>query len=359
MSRPLRCLWVVSKLSWQGGIGRIAAGAGRALATSRHEMHIAGPIADGPPVALPEVSIHPWPKPHRKMAGLHPLFALQHAIRADVIHFHSAHGHGEAVLGLRVLRRWLGSPKLVVSAHSSRPYTKRRQRLGLRAADALVLPSHWSAGMALQAGARREAIHVVPNGVDPVERPPPEAREPVVLVVGRLVAAKAVDLAIDAFDRAAVTRPEWRLRILGTGPERDRLRRRAAGKACRERIEFLGYVTEEAKLRELPRASIGTVVSERENSPGTLLEFQAHGIPTVASDVGGIPELASDGSGASTAVLVTAGHVEEFAAALGALMDDPARRCEVGDAAYRLARRHTWTAIAESYSRLYARLLSP
>ena len=141
--RSLRILWVVSKLELEGAITAAAAGAATALAARGHEAHLAGP-ADTEPMAPPGVTLHRWPR-CGKLGRLRRLVQLQRRLRADVIHFHSALPHGEVILGVRALGGWLGRPRLFVTAHSSRPFPKRRARLGLRVADVVVPPSRWSA----------------------------------------------------------------------------------------------------------------------------------------------------------------------------------------------------------------------
>jgi glycosyltransferase involved in cell wall biosynthesis len=355
----LRILWVLSKLDWQGGIGRLAFGAARALAERGHSVHVAGPAPGGDPGPIPGVDVHPWPGRIGKLARLARLVPLQRAVRADVIHLHSAHPHGDVLLGLRLLRPLLGRPRILVSPHSSNAYTKRRHLLGLRVADGIVLSSQWSASQALRAGARAERVEVVPPGIDLPGDTDGARREPVVLSLGRLVPPKAVHVAIDGFALAAEGRSEWRLHIIGNGPELEALQAQAAAKSCAGRIEFLGYVPEEQKRDELSRAQIGLLTSERENSPGAVLEFQSYGVVAVASDVGWIPELARDPEleGVEAAVLFPPGDVAALGKALAALMDDTARRHAIGASARRLAAHLSWPAIAERYEHLYGAAL--
>jgi D-inositol-3-phosphate glycosyltransferase len=77
----------------------------------------------------------------------------------------------------------------------------------------------------------------------------------------------------------------------------------------------------------------------------------------VASDVGGVPELARDPElgTVDAAVLVPPGDVVALSKTLAALMDDAARRRAIGAAARQLAARRAWPTIAERYERLYQR----
>jgi glycosyltransferase involved in cell wall biosynthesis len=347
---PLRILWVASKLEFRGGIGNVVARGARALAARGHDVHVAGPAPDGDPGALAGVTAHPWRKRRFKVAQLADLAPLLRAIAPDVVHFHSAMPHGDVIAGLRWLAPWKRAPVIAVTTHSSRPYAKRRARIGLRAADAVIVPSKWAAAHARDAGARDAAIHVVPAGIDLGAAPDFESRDDAVLALGRVTAVKNLALLIDAFAQIATSRPNWRLWIAGEGPERAAIEARAKAAGLGEAVSFLGWIAGDEKERVLARAAIGAAPSQRESFGGALLEMQAHGIACVASDTGGLAELAAGGAAAR---LVPPGDVDALAGAIAALIDDPSARRELGRAARRAAERYDWGAIAQHYERVY------
>ncbi len=136
-----------------------------------------------------------------------------------------------------------------------------------------------------------------------VTEPPP--RRPVpgrVLFLGRLIRQKGVDALIDA---VATLEPPAHLCVAGDGPERVRLAERAARN--RVRVAFHGFV-EGAQKRELLRTAAVVCVPSREvgflseGAPLVLREARAHGVPVVATRVGGIPELCPEGDPAVTLV---------------------------------------------------------
>jgi glycosyltransferase involved in cell wall biosynthesis len=311
---------------------------------------MAGPSGDEPVDPVPGLTLHPWPGRGTKLLRLGPLLRLQRRIRPHVVHFHSALPHGELIAPLRPLRGRSGLPRIVITPYTSMrsDYPKRRARLGLRAADAIIASSRWSAENAIRAGARRETTHVVHAGIDPVSELPAE-RLPVVVALGRLKKVKGMDVLIEAFDRAAEGRPDWTLRIGGDGAEREAVARQIAAAKHGDRIELLGRVVGAEKQRLLREASIGAVPSRGENFPGTLLEFQAHGLACVASSVGGIPELAVDGA----ALLVPPDDPARLAAVLGDLMDHDEIRDAVSRAALRLTASLGWEAVGEQFERVY------
>ena len=104
-----------------------------------------------------------------------------------------------------------------------------------------------------------------------------------VLFIGRLVASKKVDLLVDGFARALKGIPSGtKLIIIGDGPERSRLRARALELGCRERVEFVGEVTEEWRLAPYFARSAVSI------SPGPIglsaIHSLAYGVPVLLAD---------------------------------------------------------------------------
>jgi len=354
---PLRVLWVASQLEprWSGGIGRVVAGAAAALAAAGAEVHLAGRARHGAPGPIPGVRIHAWPGRLGKTGQIPRLLALQRRLRAQVVHFHSARPHGAPILALLALRAGRGRPRVVVSPYTGSRWDSgdRAARAALARADAVVTSARWSAERAVAAGAPRERVHVIPAGVD---LPPdsallsPAKRAPWAVALSRLAASKGIDVLLEAFDTAARGRPDWRLRIAGEGAEAEALRARGASLSCADRIEWLGPVHGPAKRALLAEAAVGVQPSRDDHFPGALLELQAWGAACVGSAVGGIPEILGRGEAGE---LVPPGDPAALARALGALMDDPARRARLATAGRRAAATRTWDAHAARLLTLY------
>lgn len=103
-----------------------------------------------------------------------------------------------------------------------------------------------------------------------------------------------------------------------------------------EGVRWEGWLDEAAKERAFAAADLFAMPSLSEGLPVALLEAMARGLPIVASRVGGVPEVATDGV---DAVLVEPGDAAELAGRLADLVEDPARRLELGEAAGAAARR--------------------
>jgi GalNAc-alpha-(1->4)-GalNAc-alpha-(1->3)-diNAcBac-PP-undecaprenol alpha-1,4-N-acetyl-D-galactosaminyltransferase len=159
-----------------------------------------------------------------------------------------------------------------------------------------------------------------------------DGRAKVIVGIGRLAAQKRFDRLIDAFDRVAGAHPEWSLVIAGDGPLRQALESRVAASPAAPRITLCGRVLD---VKPLLRGSrVFVLSSEFEGFPNALLEAMASGCAVIATDCpSGPAELVTDGV---TGLLVPE-TVEALAAAMGALLDNPARCAELGAAARKAA----------------------
>lgn len=116
------------------------------------------------------------------------------------------------------------------------------------------------------------------------------------VVSGRLIALKCVDMTIDAFAAIAAERPEWDLVIAGDGPLRAELEARVPA-ALRSRVVFTGFLGKQEQVTAVYRCSDVLVhVSERDAWALTINEAAAAGLAIVATDVvGATAELVRDG----------------------------------------------------------------
>ncbi len=126
-----------------------------------------------------------------------------------------------------------------------------------------------------------------------------------VLYAGSLLKEKGLDVFIEA----AAMVPELPVKIVGRGPEGERLRELVKTKGANH-IEFLGLLTPVAWEAVRDRAEAVVLPSRRyENAPSAILEAMAAGIPCLASRIGGIPELIEDNV---NGFLATAGDTQDW-----------------------------------------------
>ncbi|MHB1225446.1 MAG: glycosyltransferase family 4 protein [Gemmatimonadaceae bacterium] len=193
-------------------------------------------------------------------------------------------------------------------------------------------------------GVPREAITVIYPGIDTGHfTPAPGTRAPTPLFVylGRLKRYKGVDLILRAF--ASLADPTARLEIAGTGDGRPALERLAASLDLGERVRFLGFVSEEAKLALLRQAWALCFTSPKEGWGITNLEAAACATPVIASRSPGLRESVRH---EETGFLVTHGDVPELAAAMRRLAADPPLVESLGRRGRSFAEGFTWDRAA-------------
>jgi glycosyltransferase involved in cell wall biosynthesis len=196
---------------------------------------------------------------------------------------------------------------------------RRARTLALARTRTLVVPSEYLARIARSFVSRPDRVIVVPNPAPDVEISAVEPQPNTFVYAGRLTRQKALGVAIDAVARV----PAARLVVIGDGPERGMLERRAQGAGLNGRVSFLGAQPRAQVLEALGGAWAAVLSSDWENLPHAAVEALAVGTPVVATSVGGVPEVVHDDV---NGLLVPAGSPEALAAALGRLVDEPGLR---------------------------------
>lgn len=236
-------------------------------------------------------------------------------------------------------------------AHHTIPLPWRvLRRLTYPRARAIVLQTRASAAYFPASWASR--IAVVPNPVPPAP-PPPRPVEPErrIVAMGRLERQKGFDLLLRAFEPVARAHPDWNLVILGEGPERGALERQAAAPGLAGRVALPGREADAAAA--LRRSSLFVLSSRYEGFPNALCEAMACGLPVVSFDCPSGPrEIVRDGV---DGVLVPPGDVAALAAAIEALVADPARRSALGGRAAEISERFSVAQVATTWASLLER----
>lgn len=235
------------------------------------------------------------------------------------------------------------------------PWLQRRVAHEFEAChEVLVLSQEW-ADFVLGI-APRARVHVLPNYV---RMPEPAASmsttatgEVVGLFLGVVGQRKGVFDLLPALAEALHVAPSLRLRVGGNGEVAEALAR-ARELGLDGQVEFLGWVSGEVKARALTAAQFYVLPSHNEGLPMSLLEAMAHGLPVIATRVGGIPSLVSDGT---DGLLVSAGDVPSLTSALVRMATDADWRRAAGEAARaRVQRDFSDTVVLPQLDACYAR----
>ncbi len=182
------------------------------------------------------------------------------------------------------------------------------------------------------------------------KRPLPE--RPAVLFMGRMTVLKGGELLVHAIAEAIrLSGIPIRLVLAGDGPEQARLQELA--RTLRIDASFPGWLTGDTRVAALRAATLVAVPSLWPEPFGLVgLEAAAHGVPSVAFDVGGIREWLRDGESGR---LVSERGVQSLGRAIADLCAAPGEVARLGDGAQRVARTLSLDAHVAILERVFAR----
>ena len=283
----------------------------------------------------------------RNWGAIEGVFAGRLAFRCAVVH--SEHG---------------------LASESEAPEPWRRtwlRRLAFGLADRVVAVSEQlREHHARRTGFPARRIAVIHNGVDTQRfRPNPEARarlrrelrlsdsEFSIGAVGNLFEVKDHMTLLRAVSEFGRRNGDWRLVVIGDGPELARLQEFAAAQpALGQRVSFL---RSSDRVPELLQAMDAYVLSSVfEGISNSLLEAMATGIPVAATAVGGNPEVVVDGV---SGLLFRAGDAASLAGHLETLRAEPGTRARLGrEAQRRVAEHFSLASMIRQYTQLYESL---
>ncbi|WP_404362260.1 glycosyltransferase family 4 protein [Marinobacter sp.] len=173
--------------------------------------------------------------------------------------------------------------------------------------------------------------------------------EQVLGTVARLDKVKNQKLMIHAIRTLMDSGQKVRLLLVGDGPERDALQALATGLELEAAVIFTGFQSQPADYLSL--MDVFLLPSFTEGTSMTLLEAMSLGIPTVATRVGGTPEIVTDGE---TGILTESDNLDEFTGALKLLLEQPATREQMANKAKdRFSERFSVAQMVEQYQKLY------
>ena len=156
-------------------------------------------------------------------------------------------------------------------------------RWGLyRCADAVTANSH-GALRSMESFVPRSKLFFVPNPISftTASHPFPR-RKMMILNVGRLAHQKAQDILLKAYARVVASRPEWKLTIIGYGPDKQELYDQASSLNLLDHIEWIDWTWKIERYYET--AAIFALPSRYEGTPNALLEAMSFGLPSVVTD---------------------------------------------------------------------------
>jgi glycosyltransferase involved in cell wall biosynthesis len=207
-----------------------------------------------------------------------------------------------------------------------------------------------------------ERVVLIPNGIpDDDGRGDPNAirRElgwdagvPLLVQTAVLRPQKAIEVMLAAMAVLRVRHPAARLLVVGPG-DPEPLHAEALRLGVADVVTFLGPRDDIVDI--LAAADVGVLSSDFEGMPLAVLEYMAAGLPVVATDVGGLPQLIDDGE---TGFLVPRRDPQALAQRLGMLLEDSSLAARMGERAMaEQHRRFSSDSMGRRVFALYDRLL--
>lgn len=181
---------------------------------------------------------------------------------------------------------------------------------------------------------------VLIRGVDLKVFSPPKIegkRQPAILFVGEVKTAKGVFELLEAWTQVGASCPHAELWVVGPDYTNGRFAQEVRSRGHDKAIKIFGPQPLSNVADHMRQAQVLCLPSHGEGTPNCVLEAMACGLPVVATEVGGIPDIIDSNR---TGILVQQGNVQKLAQALSSLLQDPDRRGRMGQAAYEFAREH-------------------
>ncbi|HEX7787557.1 MAG TPA: glycosyltransferase, partial [Methylomirabilota bacterium] len=252
--------------------------------------------------------------------------------RVSLVHTHSSIDAWLAGMAARICR-----VPVVRTRHVSIAIRRGPNPVYRWLADRVITSGEAIRRMVVEAGVPAERVIAIPAGVN-LEAFPFGARSPAIIreldlgapVIGSVAmfrGSKGHAQLLEAFTKVRAHRPAASLLLVGDGPRRAWIEQLARDAKLSDAVVLTGFRPDVSAL--LGAMDCFALASTRtEGVPQALLQAFAVGVPVVASRIGGIPEVVSDGQ---TGLLVASGSSDELAGAILRVLDD-------SDAAARRAR---------------------
>jgi len=203
--------------------------------------------------------------------------------------------------------------------------------------EKFIAVSHFVKNMLSRGGIPAKKIVVLHNWVDmkkieAYHKDLPEKRENIGLFVGQISKQKGAHIAVEAMSKVVKDMPDFKFRVIGSGPLVSTLRRKVEKDGLSCSISLLGKVDSETLFEEYRRAKLFLCPSIwPDPCPTVVLEAMAFKLPIVASNIGGIPEMVKHGY---NGFLFSPGNTDTLAEYVSKLISDEELCRRLGENSY-------------------------
>ncbi len=293
------------------------------------------------------------------------LASMFHNDRIDIIHTHTYFSN---TIG-RIAAKIAGVKGIVTHVHSTYwEYSWRNlfvERFLSTLTDVIICCSNAVKDFVVNhEGVNEQKVVTIYNGVNKAERGGKCTRiaqelgirdsDIVIITIGSLYPNKGHDILLEALARDECRQAEVKCLIVGNGPMKDNLKYLVDDLGIESNVIFAGLREDIGDL--LSVSDIFVLPSlKREGLGSAILEAMSAGLPVVASNIGGIPEVVID---TETGYLFNPGDVNELAAIIAALISDRDKRCELGSAGMELYnKRFRADIMISKIEQIYGRII--
>lgn len=180
--------------------------------------------------------------------------------------------------------------------------------------------------------------------------------EKVIIFVGALMKDKGVYELINAFRKIISKYPAVHLILLGSGPEDKIIKRVILENRSDKKIHLIGRRPHDEVVKWLKSSDLFVLPTYNEGLPNALLEAMACGLPVIASNVGGIPEVVTDGE---NGILIDAKNIDALYQAIDYMLPNDNISKSMGNKGKELIEnKFTWENNAKNMTDIYESLIS-
>ncbi|RLC74321.1 MAG: hypothetical protein DRI61_16895 [Chloroflexi bacterium] len=197
---------------------------------------------------------------------------------------------------------------------------------------------------------------IIPNGIDIEKYTPNYSDKRYVLFGGRFSKEKGLDCLIRAYSRLKEElQREYKLVLVGSGPEKAKLQKLASKLGMKDRLNFIPWLHSEAFIKKISNCSVFVLPSLYETFGIVVLEAMALGKSVIASDIPGPQDIITHGH---DGFLFEKGNAYELKKYLELCLSDKKLRTKMGKNARKtVEERYTFEKIADRYINLFEMLL--
>lgn len=306
----------------------------------------------------------------------HLIEPLISSVDLDIVHLHT--GGLPASVGGIIHAKKKNAP--LISTHHADPisgFGTPARRAGiylyshlcsylLSKSDKIIVPSKSYATASNYLKKHQYKTIIIPNGLDmqtiqtPLSKRESRAtlnlssEKKILLFVGSLYPHKGINVLIWAMPTIAKQHPDVLLLVGGKGIIEDELKQLTKELGLQNNIQFLGHIIGELKSLYYKASDIFVLPSLTESFGIVNLEAMANGLPIVASNVGGVPDIVKDGT---NGLLATPGDPDDFAKKILSLCNSKTLRNQFGMTGKALSKEYSWETIADKTESVYLSLI--